>query len=103
MKSTRRVLLALSLAVGTLAAGSCYGTGTAYVGVYGPGVYGPGAWGGYPYPGRYPPVGGGVWIGAPRCCEEQDDLDVQELDDSEAQPDAGGVPSTVTETEQERS
>ena len=28
------------------------------------------AWGRrpYPYPGRYPPVRGGVWIGAPVCC-----------------------------------
>ncbi len=38
------------------------------VGVYGTPMYGPGPWRGYPYPGRYPPGRGGVWIGTPVCC-----------------------------------
>jgi len=73
MNARARTLAAVLLALGVIASGACYGTGTAHVGVYGPSVYGPGAWGAYPYPGRYPPMGGGVWIGAPRCCEEEQD------------------------------
>ena len=49
--------------------------GSAYVGVYGAPVYGPGPWG--PYPGRYGPFGpyggGGVWVGVPVCCVEQEE------------------------------
>jgi len=68
-----------------LASAGCYGSGTTVVGVYGSPVYGPGAWGGYPYPGMYPPRGGGVWIGAPRCCyeEEQDALDGAKEEDAQ--------------------
>ena len=68
-----KTLAAVILAGAILATAGCYGTGganvTVGVGVYGP-VYGPGPWGGYPYPGRYPPGRGGVWIGAPVCCWE---------------------------------
>lgn len=77
----------LALLVMTLTFAGCYGTGTAYVGVYGPPVYGPGPWGGYPYPGAYPPYGGGVWVGVPVCCEE--DQEQQEQDpavDEEQEP-----------------
>ena len=74
MTSRSKVFAAVLLALGVLASTACYGSGTAYVGVYGPAygpaVYGPG-WGGYPYPGRYPPVGGGVWVGVPICCEDE--------------------------------
>ncbi len=73
MRPRRMIFSAALLATGVLGAGGCYGSGTAYVGVYGPAVYGPSPWGGYPYPGRYPPYGGGVWIGAPRCCEEDEE------------------------------
>ena len=101
--SARRRFAAILLAVGVLASSACYGTGTAYVGVYGPPVYGPGAWGAYPYPGRYPPVGGTVWIGAPRCCEEeQDEEQVPDADSgaeatqeaTEAEPGRASVPAT---------
>ena len=68
----QKVLLTLAMAISVLAAPGCYGSSVGYVGVYGPPVYGPGAWGAYPYPGRYPPMGGGVWIGAPICCDEED-------------------------------
>ncbi len=70
-----RGLVAVILAVSILATAGCYGTGgspnvTVGVGVYGTPYYGPGPWVGYPYPGRYPPGRGGVWIGAPVCCWE---------------------------------
>lgn len=68
----RTRMTGMALVAATLVFGGCYGTGTAYVGVYGPPVYGPGPWGGYPYPGAYPPYGGGVWVGVPVCCEEQE-------------------------------
>lgn len=41
------------------------GSGSVYVG-----VSAPGPWYGYPYPGRYP--GGGVWVGVPVCCDDED-------------------------------
>ncbi len=68
---TRALMMVAALTLGL--AGCAGGTGTTYVGVYGPPVYGPGygAWGRYPYPGRYPPRGGGVWVGV--CCEQQQD------------------------------
>jgi hypothetical protein len=72
----RRLMKVFAFAVMILASGlaACVGgTGTTYVGVYGPPVYGPaygGAWGRYPYAGRYPPRGGGVWVGV--CCEQQE-------------------------------
>ena len=62
------------LAASILATAACQTGGppnvSVGVGVYGAPIYGPGPWRGYPYPGRYPPVGGGVWIGAPICCRE---------------------------------
>ena len=59
-------VLAMALVAGaTLTSSACYGPGTTYVG-----VSGPGPWVGYPYPGRYPPYGGGgVWVGVPVCCD----------------------------------
>lgn len=78
------VSLALVLLLST---GACYG---ASVGVYGTGYYGPSAWGGYPYPGRYPPMGGGVFVGV--CCDEeqeqQQDQEPQEDDGDDQSPDA---------------
>ncbi len=68
-----RGLVAMILAGSILATAGCYGTGgsaNVSVGVYGTPSYGPGPWVGYPYPGRYPPGRGGVWIGAPVCCWE---------------------------------
>jgi hypothetical protein len=41
------------------------GSGSVYVG-----VSSPGPWYGYPNPGRYP--GGGVWVGVPVCCDDED-------------------------------
>ena len=79
--SRPRKVAGMTLLAATLVFGGCYGTGTAYVGVYGPPVYGPGPWGGYPYPGAYPPYGGGVWVGVPVCCEEQ-----EQEQDPEEQP-----------------
>ncbi|MCH7889900.1 MAG: hypothetical protein IH921_00210 [Gemmatimonadetes bacterium] len=69
-----KVLATVILVGSILATAGCASTGgspnvSVGVGVYGP-VYGPGPWGGYPYPGRYPPGRGGVWIGAPVCCWE---------------------------------
>ena len=68
----RKVWTACAMAVTVLVASGCYGQSTAYVGVYGAPYYGPGAWGAYPYPGRYPPYGGSVWVGVPICCEDAD-------------------------------
>jgi len=65
-------MLGFAVVASTAVMAGCYGTGSAYVGVYGAPVYGPGAWGGYPYPGRYPPYGGGVWVGVPVCCDDQE-------------------------------
>ncbi len=65
-----RLLLTLAVAASLLALPGCYGSSAGYVGVYGAPYYGPGAWGAYPYPGRYPPMGGGVWVGVPICCDE---------------------------------
>ena len=76
MTVRKKVFTAALVLTGGLAAAGCYGSGSAYVGVYGAPVYGPGPWGAYPYPGRYPPVGGGVWVGAPVCCDEQDQEEV---------------------------
>ena len=92
MNARRRIFSALVLAFGVTAAGGCYGTGTAYVGVYGPPMYGPSPWGGYPYPGRYPPVGGTIWIGAPRCCEEEQD--------EEQAPQIDGSTESTSETDE---
>jgi len=70
---TVRILSAMIFVIAILATASC-GTSsgmtsvTVGVGVYGNPWYGPGPWGGYPYPGRYPPYGGTVWIGVPVCC-----------------------------------
>jgi hypothetical protein len=66
-------MLGFAVVAASAVMAGCYGTGSAYVGVYGPPVYGPGPWGGYPYPGRYPPYGGGVWVGVPICCDEQEE------------------------------
>lgn len=76
-------LVSVCLLVG---AAACTG-GTAYVGVYGPPVYGPGPWG--PYPGGYPPYGpgGGVWVGVPVCCYEEE----QEQEDGADQEEDGPV------------
>lgn len=90
MICSRRMVLAIALVVGALGTSGCYGTSSAYVGVYGAPVYGPAPWGAYPYPGRYPPVGGGVWVGV--CCDEeqQEQLDDQQTPDGPAaQPDLG--------------
>jgi hypothetical protein len=77
MKGAVKVLLIAGLLIGSLSA--CYG---ATVGVYGSAGYGPGAWGGYPYPGRYPPMGGGVFVGV--CCDdEQEQQDGDALDDGD--------------------
>ncbi len=70
-----KTLATLILAASILATAGCASTGrppnvSVGVGVYGPPVYGPGPWLGYPYPGRYPPGRGGVWIGTPVCCWE---------------------------------
>lgn len=91
MSRRRRMLAAVLLALSMVVVGGCYGTGTTYVGVYGPSVYGPSPWGGYPYPGRYPPVGGGVWVGAPMCCEEEQD--------EERAPDAEASTESAQEAE----
>lgn len=79
-----RLLTTLAVAVSLLILPGCYGPSAGYVGVYGQPYYGPGAWGGYPYPGRYPPMGGGVWIGAPICCEDQDSEQGQGEDDADS-------------------
>jgi len=79
MKGLAKVMVMAVLALTLGLAGCAGGTGTTYVGVYGPPVYGPGyggAWGGYPYPGRYPPRGGGVWVGV--CCEEEQEQQEQD-------------------------
>jgi hypothetical protein len=76
----RRVLGVLAMVAFALGGASCT-SGTAYVGVYGPPVYGPGPWGPYgrPYgPYGYPP--GGVWVGVPVCCDEEQ---------QQEEPDAG--------------
>ena len=91
MKAHRKMFSAVLLAFGLLAASACYGTGSAYVGVYGPGMYGPSAWGAYPYAGRYPPVGGTVWIGTPRCCEEDGQEEQQE--DGPTEPESAATDS----------
>ena len=72
---TMRILAAMIFVIAILATASCgTSSGTTSVtvgvgvGVYGNPWYGPGPWGGYPYPGRYPPGGGSVWIGVPICC-----------------------------------
>ena len=70
-----RLLLTLAVAVSLLVLPGCYGPSAGYVGVYGQPYYGPGAWGAYPYPGRYPPMGGGVWVGVPICCDDGQDSD----------------------------
>jgi hypothetical protein len=69
-------LIGLTLAlVVLLSTGACAG---ASVSVYGTGYYGPGAWGGYPYPGRYPPRGGGVFVGV--CCDDDEQQQDQDQD-----------------------
>lgn len=83
MKTTAKFMMMLALCIGL---GGCYGaSGSAYVGVYGPPVYGPGPWG--PRAGPYGPYGGyppgGVWVGVPVCCEE-------EQEEQQEQPDAPG-------------
>ena len=71
-----KTLALVILAGSILATASCASSGPPNVsvgvgvGVWGAPIYGPGPWGGYPYPGRYPPGRGGVWIGAPVCCWE---------------------------------
>jgi hypothetical protein len=73
MRRLARFLALVAIAMSATVMASCAGSGTAYVGVYGPPVYGPayGPWGAYPYPGRYPPYGGG-WVGVPICCYDQE-------------------------------
>ena len=68
----RNVLMTLAVVGSLFVLPGCYGASAGYVGVYGQPYYGPGAWGAYPYAGRYPPMGGGVWIGAPVCCEDHE-------------------------------
>ena len=71
-----KMLATVILTASIIATAGCASTGgssstvTVGVGVYGAPMYGPGPWVGYPYPGRYPPGRGGVWIGAPVCCWE---------------------------------
>jgi hypothetical protein len=82
--SRAKRFLGLSLAlVALLSFGGCYG---ASVGVYGTGYYGPGAWGGYPYPGRYPPMGGGVFVGV--CCDDEEEQQQQEEQPQDGDADA---------------
>jgi hypothetical protein len=91
MKTTAKSMMLLALCIGL---GGCYGaSGSAYVGVYGPPVYGPGPWG--PRAGPYGPYGGyppgGVWVGVPVCCEDEQQEEQQE------QPDAPGDDESQTE------
>lgn len=70
MKRPSRTKLMLIALAAIVSMTGCYG---ATVGVYGTTGYGPSPWGGYPYPGRYPPMGGGVFVGV--CCEEEEQQD----------------------------
>ena len=85
MKRHAKMLALAAIGLGLLA---CTG-GSAYVGVYGAPVYGPGPWG--PYPGRYGPYGGygggGVWVGVPVCCQEQEEEEQQQ--EQPENPEAG--------------
>ena len=80
-----RTLVRTALAVAIVLSPAACTTGTTTtvgVGVYGAPVYGPAPWGRYPYPGYYPPVGGGVWVGV--CCEEeQQEAEQQDGDDDD--------------------
>ena len=85
MSRASKGLVLLLVAFG---AAACTG-GSAYVGVYGPPVYGPGPWG--PRAGPYGPYGGyppgGVWVGVPVCCEEEQQ---EEQEPQEESPETQG-------------
>ena len=101
MKALLKMFSTVLLALGLLTASACYGTGSAYVGVYGPGVYGPSPWCAYPYGGRYPPVGGTVWIGTPRCCEEEPQEEQQEDGPTESESEAADFEELDADESQE--
>jgi hypothetical protein len=88
MKTMAKCIGVLALCIGM---GGCYGSGSAYVGVYGPPVYGPGPWG--PRAGPYGPYGGyppgGVWVGVPVCCEEEQDEEQQEQPEAPGEEESG--------------
>ena len=96
MSRAMKGLFLLAVAFGAVA---CTG-GSAYVGVYGPPVYGPGPWG--PRAGPYGPYGGyppgGVWVGVPVCCDEEQQQEEQQPEEEspeEESPEAQGELSEV--------
>ncbi len=89
MSRAMRILAMVFVVGAALTSSACYGPGTTYVG-----VSGPGPWVGYPYPGRYPPYGGGrVWVGVPICCDAPEaplpEQPQQPEDPQPQQPEAG--------------